>query len=413
MLDATRTRQGFSTVTLLEEGVAYPLTHQSIDRSAGNPVVQSVDGAVSYEEGTDYVVLDETGVISRPPGSTIFHTTGAGGVTSGKQLTCAGAFNNARPGMQLTVLAPSSVAKRYTIRTKLSSDIIEIYGTFAANVGGVSFQVDDILAVSYFYNPCSVDIVAASRSSERDDYTIKDVPVLLFRAAEVLDPLSGETTGETLNMNGGYGYGGIGYGPYGIGTEADYRLVVPTPTLRFSSRESNYLEFLQKHIGVSVRLSYLHAPSILPIQAFCDDRDNQTEAASLLVRNFIPVFVSNDSEIEYGIPASSEATAITADAMTALVKSFIDDVDAGKALEFSDIVDLLYSNGAERVDLGTLMKTYGVIHHTDGSIEFVDATAAGLLSIPEEAIPDPTDKPLSPRIARFIAETITLKRVTE
>jgi hypothetical protein len=413
VLDATRTRQGFSTVTLLEESVAYPLANQSVDRTAGEPVVKSIDGAVTYDDVDDYVILDELGVISRPPGSAVIHTTGAGGTTLGKQLTCSGAFNTARPGMQLTILAPSSVAKKYTIKTKLSSDVVEVYGSFASNVGGVSFQVDDILSVSYPYNPCSVDIVQTARSSERADFTVTDVPVLRVQAAEVLDPLSGETTGEMLQMNGGYGYGGCGRGPYGIGTVADFKLVVPTPTLRFSTKESNYLEFLQKHIGVSVRLSYLHASSIPPIQAFCDDRDNQTEAASLIVKNFIPVFVSDDRDIEYGIAISDEATAISVDEMTVLVKQFIDDVDAGKSLEFSDLVDLLYNNGAVRVDLGALMETYGVIQHTDGTIEFVDATAQGLLTIPSAAIPDPTPKPLSPRIARFIAENITLKRVSE
>ncbi|MFQ5352743.1 MAG: hypothetical protein ACE5D3_06690, partial [Candidatus Binatia bacterium] len=243
-------------------------------------------------------------------------------------------------------------------------------------------------------------------------FTITDVPLMYISSVEILDPLSGEPTGTLLDSLGGYGAGPYGAGGYGIGDGPDYKLVVDEPTLRHSEIEDNYIEFQESLIGISVRITYKYADAIPPIQAFMDDRNNQSQSASLLARHFIPVYVDGSEAITYDIETATEASALTIDEMTTLVKSFVDDVDQGDSLELSDLVDVLYDNGAVRVDLGALMKLRGEIHNHDGSVVFTLPATDGSIAIPNDPIADPSDKPLSPRIARFRARNIELQRQT-
>lgn len=411
-VDTSRQTGANSTVVLLEENVAVSLQRFPVDRANVVPVVKTIDSVFVYSEGVDYTIDDPTGLIARPPGSSIFHIEGTGAdVTSTKILNKVGAFAAVRRGMILTIDTPGTVAGTYTIRAKIDDDNIEIYGSFGvSSESGVGFQVDDLLVVVFEYNPIAIDIIKTPRSSVREDFTITDVPFMFIESIEVLDPLSGEPTGVVLDDNGGYGAGGYGEGPYGIGAGADFKFVVTEPTLRHSELEDNFIEFLSTFVGFSLRINYEHASAIPPIQAFMDDRNNQSETASLLARHFIPVFVDGATPIIYDIPAATETTAISADEMTELLNQFIDDIDEGGDLQLSDLVDLLYDNGASRVDLGTLNFLKGEIHNHDGSVVFTLPDGEGSIAIPSNPIPDPTDKPLSPRIARFRSRDVSLTR---
>ncbi len=96
--------------------------------------------------------------------------------------------------------------------------------------------------------------------------------------------------------------------------------------------------------------------------------------------------------------------------MLAKLVTFINSLAEGQNLEASDLVDLLYNNGADEVDLEPLMKLRGAIQHQDGSVEYIQPDRRGILSVPSLPIPDPSPRPLSPRIARFIANDLTVKR---
>jgi hypothetical protein len=411
-VDTSRQKAASATVVALIQDVGYSLGRAPIDRTNVAPVVKSIDGVSTFVETTDYTINDTAGLLARPAGSSIFHTESTGGaVTTSKILTLVAAFVNVRPGMILTIDTPGTVAGTYTVKTHIDNDNIEIYGTFpVSSETGVDFQIDDNLSVSFEYNPVTIDIISESRAADRDDFTITDVPIMFIETVEVLDPLSGEPNGTLLDSIGGYGAGGYGSGGYGVGSGPDYQLVVEEPTLRHSDREDNYLEFKASLVGTSVRVSYKYASAVPPIQAFMDDRNEQSQSASLLARHFIPVFVDGSQALVYDIPIADEATAITAAEMLVLVLAFIDDIDEGDDLELSDIVDLFYDNGASRVDLGTLNSLRGEIHHHNGSVEFTSPTTAGSIVIPDETIADPTDKPLSPRIARFRSRDIELQR---
>ena len=411
-VDITRQKAVGATVVALLPSVGYSVNRFPVDRTNVEPVVRTIDGTFVYDDGIDYTLDDSTGLFFRLPGGSIFNIDGTGAsVTTSKNLNAPGAFAFVRQGMVLTISLPGSVVGTYTIKERVDSDNVIIYGEFpVAAETGVIWQIDDRLIISYEYNPVAIDVIEEARSAGREDFTITDVPIMYIESIELLDPLSGEPTGTFLDSTGGYGAGGYGAGPYGIGSGPDYLLVVEEPTLRHSELEDNYLEIASSYIGTAMRVTYKFASAIPPIQAFMDDRNNQSETASLIARHFIPVYVDGSTAIRYEIPTASEASAITVADMTTLLKALIDDIDENADLEFSDVIDLLYDNGAGKVDLGTLNNLKGEVHHQNGTIEFFLPDDTGAISIPDVTIPDPTDKPLSPRIARFFARDVTLER---
>jgi len=411
-VDASRQVVGGSTVAALVQDIAYSVGRAPIDRTNFTPIVRTIDGAFTYLEGVDYTIIDSSGVISRISGSSIFHlASSAAEVMTDKRLAKIGGFVGVRQDMILTISLPANAAGTYTVKQRVSDDEIEIYGTFpVASQAGVTYQIDDLLTIQYEYNPVAVDIVATARSTERELFTITDVPVMYIESIQVLDPISGNPTGALIPSVGGFGAGGFGAGGFGIGQGANYRLVVSDPTLRHSQREDAYLEFSTTYTGFAIRVNYQYASAVPPIQAFMDDRNNQSTTASLLARHFIPVFVDSSTPIIYDIPTATSTTAISVVDMVALVKDFITDVDSGDDLELSDLIDLLYDNGASRVDLSTLNALRGEIHLHDGTVQFRSPSVEGSISIPDDEIPDPTDKPLSPRIARFIARDVSMQR---
>ena len=415
-VDTTRQVAAGGTVIAFDQDVAYDIGRRAIDRTNVAPVVTSINGLATYVEGFDYTLDDTLGTLTRIAGSSILHVTGvSGNATTEKRLVEAGAFASVKGGQILTVTFPAAMAGVYTVRNQISSDEIEIYGAFP-DPGGfptgavVTYAIDDNLSVAFEHNPISIDVIQAARSLARSPFTIVNVPLMRLVQIAVLDPISGDPTGEFLDNVGGFGTGGFGTGGFGVGGGSDYRLVVTEPTLRFSQKEDNFIEFNLEFLGFSVRVDYIYASAIAALQAFVEDEQNRTEAADLLVRHFNPVFIETPEPIVYQIPASTEPTAVTVAEMTTLVETFINDVGGGEDLEASDLVDLLYDNGAVRVDLDSVTALKGILHHHNGQTEFLFMDPNGVMGIPDDPIPDPTDKPISPRIARFIAAEVELER---
>jgi hypothetical protein len=418
-VDTTRQKAVASTAVLLIEDIAYSMSRSPVDRTNVLPTVRSLDGTILYVEGAsdDYEIDDVTGSISRVSGSDIVHLSGSNGAVGGagpyegKQLTLAAAFLFAKAGMRVTINT-TAAAGVYTIKEKIDNDNVIVYGQFPVFpiASGVDFKVDEVLSINFEYNPVTIDVIKESRDASRDLYTITEVPLMLIDSVEVLDPLSGDPSGVVLDSLGGYGQGGYGLGGYGLGGGADYKLVVTIPTLRHSELEDNYIEFSSSNIGSSVRVNYQYASAIPPIQSFMDDRDEQSQSASLIARSYIPIFVDSTEAIIYDINAADETGALSVADMLVLINGFIDDVVENADLQASDLIDVLYDNGAVRVDVGTIQTLRGEIHNQDGSIIFTLPTSDGSIAVPNDPIPDPTDKPLSSRIARFKARDVTLTR---
>lgn len=420
--DITRQVSGSSTVVMLEDSTDYDLAHSNLDDEVSSPVVRSADGFVGYSEGSDYNITLGTGKISRISGGSIYHnsdntgTTQVDGDGNLKNFTDSGAaedFTFVRPGMQLTITSPSSVEGVYSVKSATSS-LVSIYGEFpAAVVGTVEWQIDDVVNVTYDYNPLSIDIVQTARNTDREDYTITDVPVIKVKSIEVLDPSTGEPTGTFLDTTGGYGQGGYGVGPYGVGTGPEWLLRVVESNLRYSVSGDSYIDISKAYTGFSLRVTYDYAPQISEYQTYVDNDLNRVETADLKVKHFIPVFVDTETSIDYTVLASN-TSALSATNMQTAIEDFINTIPIGTSLELSDIVDLLYNNGASKVGLG--FSLIGEIHNTDGTIEFISNTSDGELTVPTRTVAGTelpqTEKPLTPDIAHFIPGDITLVRTT-
>jgi hypothetical protein len=411
-VDTSRQRETFVTVVLIEDSIGYFLGRANVDSTNFAPVVKSIDGLVLYEEGDDYTISEPGGTIFRnPTGAIVALEEFAGVVTDTKTMTQVGEFATAKKGMILTIDTPASVSGQYTIKEVPDADTVVIYGDFAIGAEtGVNWKVSDNLSVQYEYNPITVDVIEVARATNREPFTITDVPMMYIESVEVLDPISGEPTGEALEASGGFGTGGFGAGGFGVGGGSNFNLIVTESTLRHSSREDNFIEFNAAYLGYALRINYLYADAVPPIQAYMDDRNNQSMTASLLARHYIPVYVDALTPIIYDVNAADEATSLSEDEMTELVKDLIDDIDEAGDLELSDVIDVMYDNGAVRVDLGTLQDLRGAIHNHDGSITFTLPDDAGSMVIPDDEIADPTDRPLSPRIARFLSRDVTVAR---
>jgi uncharacterized phage protein gp47/JayE len=422
--DTTRqTKEKSSVVMLSPSPTTYPLRHGGIDRTNFTPTAKSADGFITYIETTDYVLSDSAGTIARVGSGNIFNASGTTGVFSGtngvqadqKTLKDSAApWTSVRPGMQLKITSPSSVAGVYSIKT-VSASSLTIYGTFpVGSVGTVAWQVDDIVIVEYEYNPVAIDVIESVRSTSRTNFTITDTPLMKLKTIEVLDPTTLQPTGTFLDPTGGYGQGGFGVGAFGVGTAADFVLKVVIPNLRFSADEDNFIDISTSKLGFNLRITYDTATEISSYQTFVDNDQERVETASLKVKHFIPVFVDTTTGgIDYKVKASN-TSAKTATEIQTLVEDLIENTTIKTNLELSDIVDLLYNSGADQVDLDFGLT--GEIHHTNGDVEFINNTDEGILEIPGNLPTDgtltDTDKPLSKNIAHFVTGTVVLNRTT-
>lgn len=423
LIDTDR-RLGITTSVVAQQtGFAYPTGNESIDESVNAVVATSFDGTVTFTRGAAYLFDDPTGTFTRldngEPGvypnpssaGHIYHNSilaAAGSITDATHIADSGntlAF--AKPNMVVNVASPLSVAGIYQVKSVLAG-AIEIYGEFPVfPLSNVAYSVDENVALSYDFNPVAIDIQETPVSG-REPFTITKVPVLLVQSIELLDPVSGEPTGTLLEKQGGYGSGPYGIGGYGVGQPGDWQLVVTQPTLRFSAKEQNFIQIADTWAGSSLRVTYLDAVEIQQVQTYVDDPLNRTEAASLLARHFIPIFVSTDVPITYKV-APGKVVASESD-VTASIEAFIEGLTATTSLEKSDIVEQLYLQGADEVFLN--FKLLGTIEHEDGTEESIVEDVNGVLTPPSPGIPPETTRPFSPRIAHFSAVGLNLVRIT-
>ena len=423
--DTTRRTTSKSGIVFNIGSPTQQLRHSGLDRSVTAPIVRSSDGFQTFVEGAliDFTIDDLSGNVTRVASSAITQLSGTTGVPAdgiqGDEKTLvdgASPWTFVRPNMQLKVTAPVAAVGIYSVKTVLAGSLT-IFGNFPTGTGGtgsIAWEINDPLTVTYDYNPIAIDIIKSVRSAARTDYTITATPVMRIKSIEVLDPSTLLPTGTFLDSTGGYGQGPYGAGSYGIGTSADWVLRMAIPNLRFSADEDGYIDIVQAKLGFSLRVLYETATEITTYQDYVDDTQNNVEAATLKVKHFIPVYVSTGTGgLTYRVKASNTSALSATDMLTA-VNALVEGTKIQTNLELSDIVNLLYNNGADQVDLDFVLR--GVAHHTDGDEEIFENTAEGILEIPTNLPTDgtltDTDKPLSQNIAHFMADVIVLDRIT-
>jgi hypothetical protein len=277
---------------------------------------------------------------------------------------------------------------------------------------GSAIADGDLVEIECEYNPISIDIGIPVRQSDgtyvirtgRNNYTIIDLVFIAVVSIEIVDPTSGEGTGEFLDSTGGYGQGGYGKGGYGVGSGSDYRMIVINPHHRYSMLEESYIEINPKYLGYDLKVTFKYAPEISSIHDFVRSPNERVTVADLLVKHFIPVFI--DIEITYDISASKQNSLKTNSETTNIVGEAVNDAPPDKPLQVSDIIKLLYDEGAIKVDLPINLKAE--IHHLNGTKEFMSTQDELVIASDEILGDDP--KPLSPRIAHFIPRNIVLNR---
>jgi hypothetical protein len=256
------------------------------------------------------------------------------------------------------------------------------------------------IKVGVTYNPIAIDIKRTARSS-REDQTITDLVFIKIDSIEELDSASGEPNGIVLERNGGYGQGGYGLGPYGIGEYGDWRYIVEYAHEKFSMLEESYIDFSYQHLGKDVRINFYCVPEWANVHDFCRDGSERVTAADVLPKNFLPIFVNGEIDVEV---AASNSSAPTSDEVKEIVEGFIREFSDSLDLDLELVIGRLFEAGVVRVD-----KTFeweGEIHHCNGVRELIRSDRS--LSIPSPTLPKDTDMPISKEIARFYPGDITV-----
>jgi hypothetical protein len=395
--------------------------------SAGAPYSFKGDGPVTFIEDVHYEVNDEDGTFRRIVGSTVLPTRSTGDAEAGAYEFIDGTssiFINVQERDILTI-ASGANAGDYRILSKTNSNTLVLDKPLIEDATGVTYSIartgiksGEMVYVQYHFNPLSVDIgknIALDQYGRlrgvrpgRSAWTITDLPILRITSIEEIDPLTLEPTGFILDGLSGFGQGGFGRGGYGIGEGVHWRLVVNRPEERYSMFEDSYIVFNGGLEGLSFRVNYEYVPEIEDYHNFVRSEQERVLDGDILMKHFIPVYVSGT--IRYKI-SDSNSTAPDNDTLAELVKAFINKQSANSELEYSDILQFI----ARTVDpfdrYGAYIEPFklkGTIHNTDGSVSIVQGDAK--LTVPTFT-PVYTRRPLSPRVAHWLADNIILERM--
>lgn len=287
-----------------------------------------------------------------------------------------------------------------------TANVAQPLGNFSIDTatGMISSTIgsSDRVFVEYRYTPIAVDIRAVPITG-REDFTIDNLVFLRVSKVEELDPVTGAPSGVLLERNGGFGQGPFGMGPFGRGMEGDWSFNVLKPHERFSMLDESFIEFASEHYGKDIRVTYNAVPEIAPIHDFARSRGERTECGDTLVKNFIPVFVSGEIEVEV---SASDSSAPTEDAIIERIESTIESHADSGSIDLDDIIQDLFDLGVKGINKGFEMS--GEIHHTSGSIQTIKSTEK--LTVPSPGLLKDTPRVISVNIARFYAGDITIIR---
>lgn len=387
------------------------------------------DGPRTFNAGIDYILAEPAGMLARLIGGNQVPQQVLTGQTSALSAVFTdatlGVFTNAAVGDVVTIETGAD-AGDYRIVTKTSVQSLVLDAPLTASAS-VSYHINrtaikdgERVYVDYYYNPLSVDIgplVLLDPDTRtrgvrpgRDAFTIKDVAFLRTLSVELIDPLTKEGLGTFLKGGGGYGVGGYGAGPYGVGSGPDYRIVVNSPTERFSAFEDSFITINSAFQGYSLRVTYEYVPEVLTFHNFVRSPAERVLDGDLLMKHFLPAYVSG--EIQYTVDKTNSSIPDNA-TMTTLLREFINLRKAGSRLVFSTLEQFMTRVTDPFDRFGTRVNSFQLtakVHNTDGSTTVLSGVDA--LEVPTPVpFPKFTTKPISPRIVHWIADNIILTRL--
>lgn len=400
--------------------------------SGAAPHIFDGDGPVTFLEGVHYEIDDPFGRIKRIVGPTI-----EGPNSTGETTATSDVFNDATLNIFLNVaerdiitITSGSEPADYRVLEKIDNNNLRVDFEFSNTEATLDYEIkrtgiknEEIVFVTYYFNPLSIDIGKNIVLDEfgrergirpgRENQTITDGPVLRIKQIEIIDPLTREPTGTILDGTGGYGQGGYGQGGYGIGEGEDYRIVVNKPTERFSMFDDSLIVINSGFSALSFRVTYDFVPEIEDIHDFVRSENERIMGGDILQKHFLPSFVSGT--IEYSVD-ETDSSVPTNDAVQTEVRNFVNALKSGENLEYSDLKQVIHRVTDPFDKFGTFIKNFkleSTIHNTDGTETRI--TGENELIIPTlDPFPIETDRPLSPRIAGWIADIdLVLTRFTE
>lgn len=393
------------------------------------PYTFSGDGPVTYEEGVHYNIDDGNGLIQRIIGATVLTAQ-----VNGESNTGSDVFLDATPNIFLNVqerdiltITSGPDAGDYRVLEKLSNNQLVLDAELTDTSVAVNYLIrrtgikdEEVVYITFWFNPLSIDIgkfiklddlgkVRGIRTG-REELTITDLAFLRVTSIEEIDPITLEPTGTVLDGAGGWGQGGYGQGVWGVGNNADYRLIVNSPTERFSMFEDSYILFRSGLAGLSYRVNYEYVPEIESLHNFVRSEAERVLDGDILMKHFLPAYVGG--VIRYSVD-ETDNTIPTNDEVQDVVRAYITTLRSGSELQYSDLIQLItktvdpfgrYTSFVEP------FKLKATIHNTDGTL--IKITGTDKLVIPTlDPFPKFTTRPLSPRIAHWIAQgDLTLER---
>ena len=385
------------------------------------------DGPVTYQEGVHYEVDDAFGKIKRFEGPIVL-----GPESTGETTISTFIFEDATPSQFIAILEGDII--RITgigdvrVLEKIDDNTLRTDFEFTSTASGLAYTIyrsaiksGEVVFVEYWFNPLSIDIGGLVKLDEdgilrgvrpgRENLTIIDTAFLRVTSIELIDPLTREPTGQVLDTSGGYGQGGYGIGTYGVGSGADFTLVVNSPTERFSMFEDSYLVIKAGFQGLSFRVNYEYVPEIAQMHDFVRSDNERGLDGDILIKHYLPAYVS--TEIEYSVD-ESDTSIPDNDALTAIVKSFINTRNSPESLEVSDLIQVIKINVDPFNRFGAFVRPFtlsAVIHNADGLLTSIESDER--LTVPTlTPFPKETSRPLSPNISHWIADQVVMTRLT-
>lgn len=396
--------------------------------SSPTPYTFEGRGRVEYQEGIDFAVDLTEGNVVRLIGTTIVPATSSGEVDKDIffEDPSVDVFINVEAGDILTIIdaTDDDYERDYRILEKVNNNRLRVDAFIPISETNIDYRITrtgikdgDLVFFTFDFNPLSIDIGDQVQLDQfgrikgirpnREDQTITDLALLYITSVELIDPVSGEPIGVTLEGRSGFGRGPYGQGGFGRGALSEWRHIVNKPELRFSVLEDSFIDIATAYLGQSFRVNYRYVPEIRSFQTLVSSDSERILDADTVIKHFLPAVV--DGTIEYTTNPNNPNTP-TREEVLAAVNSFINNRPAGSALDVSDLTDLVYSlidpTRTANVKVKLPVQLTATIYNTDGSLTIV--TSSDSLEVPSPEIPAFTTRPLSPRITHWIAGTITL-----
>ena len=403
-------------------------------------LIQHGTGPLIFAESVHYSIDYVNGNLIRIIGGTIVGPATTG-IVSGTTFTDAGGsvFGSVAVNDIVTItvgITPTDYRVVTATASTLTLDAAPATGSSVHYIiTRTGIKSGETLAVSYTFNPVSVDIgslVVLDQYGNRGprpgrfafsipgSSTVTPAPnapvgaFLRINSVYEIDPVSLQQIGLPLNGLGGFGANGFGTGGFGVGGAQDYTLVVNSPSERFSMFEDSYILFGSNFSGLSLQVNFDYVPNISDYHTFVRSDSARDLNGDTLMKHFIPAYVSGTITYHAPPPSPFQTTQTpTTAALTTLVKNFINKVAQGQPLDISQIEQFIftqidpYQQFNCHVEPITLTAT---VYNTDGST-LILSSGDQIVITPPSPFPSFTTAPLTPRIATWIADNIQLVSV--